>query len=46
MIGEVGVQPISQLVTGRDRKDKETMADDDNDEQLRRWASDDDDDLI
>ena len=38
-IGEGGVQPVSQLVTGCDRKDKETMAGDDV-EQPRRWASD------
>ena len=44
-IGEGGVRPIPQLVTGCGRKDKEMMTDDD-DEQPRRWASDDDDDLI
>ena len=36
VIGEGGVQPISQLVTGCGRKDKETTADDDDVEQPRR----------
>ena len=43
-IGKGGVQPVSQLVTSRGEKGKETAADDDDDdvevEQPRRWASD------
>ena len=43
-IGEGGVQPVWQLLTGRGRKGNEMTADDDDDdvevEQPRRWASD------
>ena len=41
-IGEGGVQPVSQIVIGRGRKDNETTVDDDDDdvEQPQIWVSD------